>query len=489
MAGTARRSADYIRLCYGFSLARGVELALLSGESIFPTTDARLPNDVFNLSFIAMLAVAFGICALVIRRGGRPLPAWVFTKAAPVLMTCGIILFASRLTLGDGYRCLSGVLCGTGSALLFVAWQEYFAASKETCATRVMGRSFVGIPVVAAVILALGYPLGTLAAVLALWASAFMLERGRQTPPRSQPPATTSHSPQRLATGIRGPLTTLLIFAAVFGIGGQISFNSAPSFFATNAVSIASVLVAGLIFFAFGTMVGGKISTNEIFNLVVPVVITAVTILPFMVAEYGIVLNGVIVVTYYLVNYNFLCFVARLCQTHGHNASYITCVTQALVRLVMLVGIVGGQLFLANEQMSDFAKICALTLSVVYLISMGLMRNVLARRKDGYAAEPPKDAPTVGGTADSEANAIRPCPIDDMCHLYSLTDRETDIAFLLIEGYSVKLTAEELGVSPNTVRTHIRSIYEKMDVHSRDDLIKFYWSFAKIEERTARARE
>ena len=76
-----------------------------------------------------------------------------------------------------------------------------------------------------------------------------------------------------------------------------------------------------------------------------------------------------------------------------------------------------------------------------------------------------------------------------MCHLYSLTARETDIAFLLIEGYSVKLTAEELGVSPNTVRTHIRSIYEKMDVHSRDDLIKFYWSFAKIEERTARARE
>ena len=214
----------------------------------------------------------------------------------------------------------------------------------------------------------------------------------------------------------------------------------------------------------------------------VPIVITAVAALPFVGAEYGIVLNGVIVLTYYLVNYNFLCYIARLCQSNNSDATYITCVTQALVRLVMLAGIIGGQFFLANNTMGDFAKLCALALAVIYLISMGLIRNVLAKR---------------GGEGELRAQAIAPnkaessppmeplplCPLDDMCSLYALTDKEAEVVFLLIEGYSVKLVAEELGVSPNTVRTHVRSIYEKMDVHTRDDLIRFYRSFEKIKER------
>ena len=50
-------------------------------------------------------------------------------------------------------------------------------------------------------------------------------------------------------------------------------------------------------------------------------------------------------------------------------------------------------------------------------------------------------------------------------------------------GYSVKLAAEELGVSPNTVRTHVRSLYNKMDIHNRDDLVRFCRLYAKIDEK------
>lgn len=54
---------------------------------------------------------------------------------------------------------------------------------------------------------------------------------------------------------------------------------------------------------------------------------------------------------------------------------------------------------------------------------------------------------------------------------YSLTERETDVLALLLDGRSVPYIQETLHVSANTAKTHIRHIYQKLDVHNRQDLI------------------
>lgn len=48
-----------------------------------------------------------------------------------------------------------------------------------------------------------------------------------------------------------------------------------------------------------------------------------------------------------------------------------------------------------------------------------------------------------------------------------LTPREQEVLDLIAEGLTVKEIAERAGVSNNTVRTHIRNIYEKLQVRSR----------------------
>lgn len=55
---------------------------------------------------------------------------------------------------------------------------------------------------------------------------------------------------------------------------------------------------------------------------------------------------------------------------------------------------------------------------------------------------------------------------------YGLSARETEVLFLVAKGNDAKAIAEELVVSYNTARTHIRNIYTKMDVHSRHDLFE-----------------
>jgi DNA-binding NarL/FixJ family response regulator len=56
----------------------------------------------------------------------------------------------------------------------------------------------------------------------------------------------------------------------------------------------------------------------------------------------------------------------------------------------------------------------------------------------------------------------------------NLTSRENQILHYLAQGMSNKLVADELGISVETVRTHIKRIYEKLQVHSVTEAIAKY---------------
>lgn len=47
-----------------------------------------------------------------------------------------------------------------------------------------------------------------------------------------------------------------------------------------------------------------------------------------------------------------------------------------------------------------------------------------------------------------------------------LTFRETEVLRLLAAGRTYLQVGEQLGVSPNTVASHVKNIYRKLDVHS-----------------------
>ncbi len=53
-----------------------------------------------------------------------------------------------------------------------------------------------------------------------------------------------------------------------------------------------------------------------------------------------------------------------------------------------------------------------------------------------------------------------------------LTDREVQIAGLLLKGNTYKMISEELFLSQNTVKTHIKNLYSKLGIGSRTELMK-----------------
>lgn len=69
--------------------------------------------------------------------------------------------------------------------------------------------------------------------------------------------------------------------------------------------------------------------------------------------------------------------------------------------------------------------------------------------------------------------------IEDNCErvgaTHSLTGREIEVMQLICKGRSKNYIAENLGISENTVRSHSQHIYQKLGIHSKQELLDMVW--------------
>jgi DNA-binding NarL/FixJ family response regulator len=54
---------------------------------------------------------------------------------------------------------------------------------------------------------------------------------------------------------------------------------------------------------------------------------------------------------------------------------------------------------------------------------------------------------------------------------YNLSEREKQVLQLLVNGYSYKMIASEMFIAIDTVRSHIKKIYEKLHVNSKSEAV------------------
>lgn len=84
-------------------------------------------------------------------------------------------------------------------------------------------------------------------------------------------------------------------------------------------------------------------------------------------------------------------------------------------------------------------------------------------------------------------DSLQKC-IDEIAQSHKLTQREREIVELIYKGASNAIIAEELFISQNTVKSHMKNIYEKLNVHSRMELVylinaQLFWNNKLIEDK------
>jgi DNA-binding NarL/FixJ family response regulator len=81
------------------------------------------------------------------------------------------------------------------------------------------------------------------------------------------------------------------------------------------------------------------------------------------------------------------------------------------------------------------------------------------------------DLSRIAGLTELERRRASGLMAEDLPGLAQLTPRERAIATRLIEGYRVTGIAEDLVLSPSTVRTHLASVFAKLGVSNQNELL------------------
>ena len=74
---------------------------------------------------------------------------------------------------------------------------------------------------------------------------------------------------------------------------------------------------------------------------------------------------------------------------------------------------------------------------------------------------------------------------DDYAPAEDLSGRERQVLELLVEGASTQKIADQLGVSGNTVRTHVQNLLHKLGVHDRTKAVSTALAMNLLEPRAA----
>jgi DNA-binding NarL/FixJ family response regulator len=112
---------------------------------------------------------------------------------------------------------------------------------------------------------------------------------------------------------------------------------------------------------------------------------------------------------------------------------------------------------------------------VVRLFKAGVDGYVV-KTTEGYELEDQIEFALAGGRPVSRFVAGHLLKIDDVVstnsELEDLTAREREVVTLIAKGYKYREIAEELGISQKTLETHMRNVFEKLGVASRNEVTR-----------------
>ena len=91
------------------------------------------------------------------------------------------------------------------------------------------------------------------------------------------------------------------------------------------------------------------------------------------------------------------------------------------------------------------------------------------------AADDGLGARDAGAGADAQAQSVQ-ARCEALADEAGLTPREREILGYLGRGHGIAFVAATLVISESTVRTHVKSIYKKLGVNGREELL------AKVDE-------
>ena len=258
-------------------------------------------------------------------------------------------------------------------------------------------------------------------------------------------------------------------FLNVFLVSGVCTFalSIVYGILDTAATGTSASPAAAAVFLAyFGTR--SKPNPSMLFNVVFGILATGILFLPFLSNDYAVSLNILAAAGWKLV---MLALFYLVVTTYAHSRTKLLVgisLAYALPRFGLFVGQNVAQL-LGVGSTADFVRTTAVAFFLLYLILMVIwMVNSHERKR---AESQARAADELLGRFAQEQESVRKLRCDALADDHGLTNREKDILYLLAQGRDLAFICETLFLSKNTVKSYQKTIYAKLDVHSKQEII------------------
>lgn len=396
---------------------------------------------------------------------------------ATLFILLGILCIAGEVATGirpSIFVRIAAICFGAGLGLSFALWQRLLAASgiEQARSCIIVGTALASIADIALLQMVDPYFLIAAMALLAL-ANAFCLVRHLGQ----------TESCERNATGtLSAPGLLVSIWRSVLCVG-VIGFASRTSqALAVEVVGVESMgvyLACAMLVSALAMVVfwfwHGSFSLRHAFTILSALVTASFVSLLFLPAE---ALPFVAAFAFFSFSIVSMLMVVATIEIADSRESDPTFVFGIFTGLAYLCTDAGPLLTSTLENQLGLSPIAVVSVTGIYLISIaGLALNLA--KGTGKEKEPEQSSEDEQ-PVDLSNSFIRPVIVQqDLIPLccqqlkkqYQLTVRETEILELLARGRDLSRMAEVLFVSQNTVRSHSRNLYRKLNVHSKQEAL------------------
>ena len=511
MGGLMHRNKSTILLCaigYTFHLVV-ISLIGWNGTLLFLPEFADAENVLywFNATQLIAFPVTFFIGALASQKWAIECHAKVLALAATFFSAAGVAVLFACLSQGDAksiglFASLAGLLTGTGNSMFFLSWQNVLAVQDDSS----IGIELtIGTGAAGAIYLVViqskpeWLPLAVL--VVAFVANVVLLvlsiDATKAGEPGSCAPKARKKEFAQLFDKLWQPALCIASLALARGIAPALVLDDPVYGSTLSTLMTFGRLASAVLFFVLWRKYSPNMSfwTDRLYSIAVVLVATGFVLLPLFGKEYQFVF-AIAAYTIFSVASLFMMF---LCAAAARSCG---------IRPLTVYGLFGGFVYAfsrAGFATTYFAhmqvELGVVQLLMVALVSVYILLLIyfVSRRKQGVAlgrrGQDIESAPDSGALAswlsdadsasmmDSDDEPDEPASIvlsvkdalHDRCSAMTeesgLSAREAEIMEYLALGRSVPYIAEALYISENTVRTHCKSIYRKLGIHSKSELM------------------
>ncbi len=455
---------------------------------------------VSQLPFMMTSCAAQVVAALVVifrarnRNAGKG-AAPSLSSGYALLLLCGAIGMAGGLGFldfdGQGMNDVSsevlavalGCLRGIGSLVVGVAWYEllivYTGTSVPALLLSVSAlHAFLG--------LAMGWiPLGLVRQAVMLllyvisWAFACRILKSAR--PIASIDAFIAHVTlsSQDGRGFASAWLCLLVCQFVVGIANTAVFESE---FASALASVnvdVCILIATAVLAALFAAVRHLPNPETVFKAIMPVLLVVFTVAALAAGTYGSAMGYAMIICYEAIAITYSVYLVQFVQTGRYRLRGFVALTSGAASLTLLLGLAIGIGLNALSSNHGVPLFTLLAFDAIYPLGLALLvmqrGHAGAGAADKVDAEAPVSVQVPGaslGAGDTSENFEK--RVRERANAYGLTPRETELFARLVRGHTVKSICEDLSITENTAWTHIRNIYAKCGVKSKQALIEAF---------------